>query len=101
MSFCVVTSITTQKLIDEDPDLVAAYSAAMEEALDWASSNEEAVRDAMATNLKIPAEAAAGITLPTFTWEVDVDSIEELGALAVEFAYLAAEPNYDQLIQQQ
>jgi len=97
----VLTSITTQKLIDEDPDLVAAYSAAMEEALDWASSNEEAVRDAMATNLKIPAEAAAGITLPTFTWEVDVDSIEELGALAVEFAYLAAEPNYDQLIQQQ
>ena len=60
----VLTNITTQKLIDEDPDLVAAYSAAMAEALEWASANEEAVRAAIATNLDIPAEAAAGITLP-------------------------------------
>ena len=75
----VLTSITTQKLIDEDPDLVAAYSAAMAEALEWASGNEEAVRDAIATNLEIPAEAAAGITLPKFTWELDVDSIRGAG----------------------
>ena len=65
----VLTNITTQKLIDEDPDLVAAYSAAMSEALEWASGHEQEVRDAIATNLKIPAEAAAGITLPTFTWD--------------------------------
>ena len=67
----VLTSITTQALIDEDPDLVAAYSAAMAEALEWASGNEEAVRAAIATNLDIPEEAAAGITLPEFTWELD------------------------------
>jgi NitT/TauT family transport system substrate-binding protein len=97
----VLTSITTQKLIDEDPDLVAAYSEAMAEALEWASGNEQAVRDAIATNLKIPAEAAAGITLPEFTWELDVDNIRELGALAVEFAYIDAEPDYDRMIQQQ
>ena len=97
----VLTSITTQKLIDEDPDLVAAYSAAMEDALAWASGNEQAVRDAIATNLKIPAEAAKGITLPTFTWKLDVDNIKKLGALAVEFAYIDAEPKYDRMIQQQ
>ena len=33
----VLTSITTQALLDEDPDLVAAYAAAMAEALDWAA----------------------------------------------------------------
>ena len=33
----VLTNITTQELIDEDPELVAAYSAAMAEALEWAS----------------------------------------------------------------
>ena len=43
----------------------------MAEALEWASANEEAVRAAIATNLEIPEEAAAGITLPTFTWELD------------------------------
>lgn len=97
----VLTNITTQALIDEDPELVAAYSAAMSEALEWAAGNEEAVRTAIATNLEIPAEAAAGITLPTFTWDLAGAGIEELGALAVEFAYIDAEPDYAKMLQQQ
>jgi NitT/TauT family transport system substrate-binding protein len=97
----VLTNITTQKLLDEDPELVAAYSAAMSEALDWAADNEEAVRAAIATNLDIPEEAAAGITLPTFTWDLADAGIEDLGALAVEFAYIEAEPDYATMIQQQ
>jgi NitT/TauT family transport system substrate-binding protein len=97
----VLTNITTQALLDEDPDLVAAYSEAMAEALDWAASNEDAVRAAIATNLEIPEEAAAGITLPTFTWDLADAGIEDLGALAVEFAYIDAEPDYESMIQQQ
>jgi NitT/TauT family transport system substrate-binding protein len=97
----VLTSITTQALLDEDPDLVAAYSEAMAEALEWAAGNEEAVRAAIATNLEIPEEAAAGITLPEFTWDLADAGIEELGALAVEFEYIDAEPDWDRLLQQQ
>lgn len=97
----VLTNITTQALLDEDPDLVASYSAAMAEALEWASDNEEAVRAAIATNLEIPEEAAAGITLPTFTWDLADAGIEDLGALAVEFEYIETEPDYSRLIQQQ
>ncbi|MFB8146696.1 ABC transporter substrate-binding protein [Microbacterium sp. NPDC056003] len=97
----VLTNITTQALLDEDPELVASYSAAMTEALAWASDNEEAVRAAIATNLEIPEEAAAGITLPTFTWDLADAGIEDLGALAVEFEYIETEPDYGRLIQQQ
>jgi len=97
----VLTNITTQALLDEDPDLVADYSAAMSEALEWASENEDAVRAAIATNLDIPEEAAAGITLPTFTWDLADAGIEDLGALAVEFGYIDAEPDFDRLLQQQ
>ncbi|QIG39149.1 ABC transporter substrate-binding protein [Microbacterium sp. 4R-513] len=97
----VLTNITTQKLLDENPDLVESYSAAMSEALDWASSNEDAVRAAIAKNLKIPDEAAAGITLPTFTWDLSDSGIEDLGALALEFGYIDNEPDYSRLIQQQ
>lgn len=96
----VLTNITTQALLDEDPDLVADYSAAMSEALEWASDNEDAVRAAIATNLDIPEEAAAGITLPTFTWDLADAGIEDLGSLAVEFGYIDAEPNFDRLLQQ-
>ena len=97
----VLTNITTQKLIDEDPDLVADYSAAMAEALAYAADNEDAVRAAIATGLDIPAEAAAGITLPNFTWELDTDSIKTLGDLAVQYEYIDALPDFDRLLQQQ
>lgn len=97
----VLTSITTQGLLDEDPDLVASYAAAMAEALEWAAGDEEAVRAAIATNLEIPEEAAAGITLPEFTWDLGDAGIEELGALAVEFEYIETEPDYSRLVQQQ
>lgn len=97
----VLTTITTQELMDSDPELVSDFAAAMAEALDWASENEEAVRAAIATNLEIPEEAAAGITLPTFTSEIKVSDLEELAGLAVEFGVLDAEPDFDRLVQQQ
>lgn len=97
----VLTNITTQETLDNEPQLVAQYSAAMEEALTWASANEQAVRDALVTNLEIPAEAAAGITLPTFNSELNVANLEALAALAVEFGVLEAAPDFSRLVQQQ
>ncbi|MDQ0576511.1 ABC transporter substrate-binding protein [Agromyces albus] len=97
----LLVNITTQQLVDSDPDLVADYAAAMTEALDWAAANEDAVRAAIVENMGIPEEAAAGITLPEFTAEVDVDALEQLAGLAVEFGVLDAEPDLDRLIQQQ
>lgn len=97
----VLTTITTQELMDSDPELVADFAAAMTEALDWAADNEDAVRAAISTNMEIPEEAAAGITLPTFTSELEVSNLEELAALAVEFGVLDAEPDFDRLVQQQ
>lgn len=97
----VLTNITTQDLIDNDPDLVAAYSAAMTEALTFASDNEDAVYAAIATGLDIPLEAAQGITLPTFTFDMDVDSIKTLADLAVQYKYIEKLPDFDRLIQQQ
>ena len=43
----LLTDITTQDLIDSDPELVADFSAAMSEALDWAAANEDGVRAAI------------------------------------------------------
>lgn len=96
----VLTSITTQELIDNDPELVAAYSAAMTEALAFADADSEAVYAAIAKGLDIPVEAAQGIVLPTFTYEMDVDSIKTLADLAVKYEYIDQLPDFDRLIQQ-
>lgn len=97
----VLTNITTQKNLDENPEMVAAFAAAMAEALDWADANEEAVRAAIATGLDIPAEAAAGITLPTFTSQIKVADLEALADIAVHFNMIEATPNFARLVQQQ
>ncbi len=97
----VLTNITTQKMLDEDPELVASYSEAMDEALAYAADNEDVVREAIATGLDIPAEAVAGIVLPNFTWELDTESIETLADLAVEYEYIDALPDFERLLQQQ
>lgn len=96
----VLTNITTQKLIDEDPDLVKAYSEAMTEALAYAASDDDAVYAAIAENLDIPVEAAKSIVLPDFTFEMDVDSIKTLADLAVKYEYIDQLPDFDRLIQQ-
>jgi NitT/TauT family transport system substrate-binding protein len=97
----LLTNITTQKMLDEKPELVSEYSAAMQEALTWAASNEDAVRAAIATNMKIPEEAAAGITLPIFTSDLNVDNLEQLADLAVGYGVLDEAPDFDTLIQLQ
>jgi NitT/TauT family transport system substrate-binding protein len=97
----VLTNFTTQEKIDSDPDLVKAYAEAMAEAQEFATSNEEAVRAAIVTNLEIPEEAAAAITLPSFTSDLDDAGIDKLAALAVEYTYIDAEPDLDRLIQPQ
>ncbi|WP_166982954.1 ABC transporter substrate-binding protein [Paramicrobacterium fandaimingii] len=97
----LLTSITTQDLIDSDPELIADYSAAMTEALEWADANEDGVRAAIVENMGIPEEAAAGITLPKFTSELNIENLQKLADMAVEFGVLDAVPDFERLIQQQ
>ena len=78
----VLTNITSQALLDEDPELVTAYSEAMAEALNWAQENPEAVREAIATNLKVSPEAASKLVVSVFTPELNVDDVRELAELA-------------------
>lgn len=95
----LLTNITLQQTIDENRELVESYGAAMSEALSWATDNEEAVRAAIASNMGIPEEAAAGITLPQFTWELNTDDVEQLVDLAVGYGILDEAPDFSTLVQ--
>src|SRR5690606_13207149 len=97
----LLTNITTQKLIDEDPELVTDYADAMTEALDWAQQNPDAVRAAIVKNMGIPEAAAAGITLPVFTATIDEAGLEDLADLAVEFGVLDTKPDFGKLLKLQ
>ncbi|WES63394.1 ABC transporter substrate-binding protein [Microbacter sp. GSS18] len=97
----VLTNYTTQELMDSDPELVASYTSAMAEALEWAASNEDAVDAAIASNLDIPLEAAQSLTISSFTPVLDVDKVQELAQLAVDYGVLDEMPDFDVMIQLQ
>lgn len=96
----VLTNFTLQKVIDEQPDMVAAWNAALAEALEYAAGHEDEVRAAIAKNLDIPDAAAAGITLPEFTADLSNAGLEDLVALAMEYKYFDAEPDLGTIVVQ-
>ena len=50
----VLTSFTLQKVIDENPEMVEAWTAALAAALEFAAGNEDAVRAAIANTSTSP-----------------------------------------------
>jgi len=94
----VLTNFTLQSVIDEQPGMVAAWTAALTEALEYASANEAEVRAAIAKYLDIPPAAADGIVLPTFTADLGTAHLEELIELALEYGYFEQAPDLGTLI---
>lgn len=94
----VLTNITLQSVIDEQPEMVAAWVAALTEALEFASENEDAVRAAIEDGLDLPAGAAGGIVLPEFTADLGNAGLEELIDLALEYEYFETAPDLGALL---
>jgi NitT/TauT family transport system substrate-binding protein len=98
-----LTVLATTKSKDSDSALVADFSAAMKETLQWAKdpANEPKVRQAIKDNLELPDAVADSVRLPAFGWEIDRTSLETLATLAEKYRVLDKRPNFDRLIQQQ
>ncbi|MDG4765821.1 ABC transporter substrate-binding protein [Solwaraspora sp. WMMD406] len=98
-----LTTITTAERLESDADLIADFSAAMEETLQWARdpANEADVRQSIKDNLELPEAVADSVRLPEFGWEIDRASLETLATLATDYAVLEQQPDFDRLIQQQ
>lgn len=88
----------TGSTVSDDPELVTKVREAFAAAFAWAAENDDAVRQALVDNLEIPAEAAAGLPLPTFTTDLDRDLIQGLADLAVEHGFFEESPDLAQVI---
>jgi NitT/TauT family transport system substrate-binding protein len=98
-----LTTIATKKRMESDADLIEAFSAAMKETLAWAQDPANAVdlRQSIKDNLELPEAVADSVKLPTFGWEIDRASLQELATLAGKYGVLDRQPDFDRLIQQQ
>jgi NitT/TauT family transport system substrate-binding protein len=92
---CVFTS---EQLLQEDPELVEAFTQAMNRSLEFSQENPDEVRRITGTYTEIDPAVLERIVIPTFRTDFSREALELLGAKAVEYGTLSEEPDLDQLL---
>jgi NitT/TauT family transport system substrate-binding protein len=92
------TYFTTDKRIQQDPQLVRRFAKAMNRSLDYAQGHPSEARAVIRTYTKIPPAAVAKINLPLWSSDLNRPSIQLMGRLASQFGYTSSKVDVGQLI---
>jgi len=89
---------TREAFIEQERETLDRFVAAVNESLTYAQSHPDEVRDAIPKYLKIPARAAAAMTLPI--WETDLrpDTIDLQAQAAVKYGLIDEAPAMEELV---
>jgi NitT/TauT family transport system substrate-binding protein len=90
---------TSGQLIEDDPQLVEDFTAAVEETLEYADQNPDAVKAQVAKVLpQLPPGAVDNVTLEEFGTDLRRDQIEKLGELMKEDGLIEKDADVDGLL---
>ncbi|WP_203782628.1 ABC transporter substrate-binding protein [Paractinoplanes rishiriensis] len=95
---CISAYFTSTQLIQTKGDLVTRFTEAMKESLAYADANPDRVRQAVTTYTTIKTDAAAKMTLPKFSADVNTASVEKLNGLIVTEGLLTAPADLSKLL---
>jgi NitT/TauT family transport system substrate-binding protein len=87
----------SESWLADNPELADAFHRAMTRSLE-ASTDEEAMRAAIAANTQTPPEIVEQIALANWNPELDTEKLATVAGLAVEYGILDAEPDLDTLV---
>jgi NitT/TauT family transport system substrate-binding protein len=90
---------TSPQLMESDPQLVEDFTAAVEETLEFADENPDAVKAQISEVLpQLPPEAVENVRLEEFGTDLRREQLEELGELMVEDGLLEDDADVDGLL---
>lgn len=90
---------TSEQMVQEDPELVEDFTAALEETLEFADANPDAVKAQVPTVLpQLPEQAVAGLTLEEFGTDLRRDQLERLAELMLEDGLIEEPADLDGLL---
>ena len=89
----------TNQFAESDPDAVKAFQAAVKETADYVAGNEDEFRTFLSENAKMPPALAKKIVLPTWTGEVDADSVANTAQLMQKYGVVSGEIDTSKLLQ--
>jgi NitT/TauT family transport system substrate-binding protein len=88
----VATYFTTEKWAKSNPALLRRFVTAMNQSLDYARTQPDAVRAIVPTYTRITADAAAKIRLPIYGSKINLPSVRLLGGLMKAYGLLEKVP---------
>ena len=94
----VAVYFASTKLIADKPDLVKAFTEAMNESLAYADAHPDEVRDIIGTFTKIDPAVRAKLTLPKWPTEINRASIETLATLGTKDGVITGTPDLGKLL---
>jgi NitT/TauT family transport system substrate-binding protein len=94
----VATYFTTTQLATSNPDLVARFTAAMKESLQYADSHPDAVRGVLNTYTQIAGDVRAKLTLPKWPTDINRQAVQTLADLATGDGLLTKAPDLNALL---
>jgi NitT/TauT family transport system substrate-binding protein len=89
----------SEEWLADNPDLANAFHRALVRSIE-ASSDEEAMKEAIVANTDIDAELVEEIALDRWDAEVDRDGLQSLADLSLRYEVLEEEPDLDALVWQ-
>lgn len=94
----IAAYFTTQQKLEEDPELVEAFTEAMNESLEYAQDNPDAARGALGSYTQIDPAVAEALILPRWPSEIDADAVQLLADLAEQDGLVDTPPDVEALL---
>ncbi|MEV7283261.1 ABC transporter substrate-binding protein [Streptomyces sp. NPDC093252] len=94
----VAMYFTSQEYAQQNPEVVEKFQQATAEALAYANSHPDEVRDIVATYTEIPASVLSKVTLPKWPEDISRSSVERLEQLGQQDGLFKTAPDLDELL---
>jgi NitT/TauT family transport system substrate-binding protein len=94
----IAAYFTTQQKLEEDPELVDAFTEAMNESLEYAQENPDAAREVLGSYTQIDPAVAEALILPRWPTEIDADAVQLLADLAEQDGLVDTAPDVEALL---
>ncbi|MQA86057.1 MAG: nitrate ABC transporter substrate-binding protein [Streptosporangiales bacterium] len=88
----------SEEFIEKEPDTVKRFVAAMNKSIEYAQAHQDEARQEVVGYTEIDPALVERITLPYWSTDLNYESVEKLGDLAVQYKVLAREPDLDAVL---
>ncbi|MBB3084400.1 ABC transporter substrate-binding protein [Geodermatophilus sabuli] len=90
--------LTTEQYAQENPEVVESFREAMAQSMEQLTGNRERLVELVPTYTQVPAETVEQVALPAWDADVDVDQLQEMSDLMLEYGIISEEFDVETMI---